>query len=307
MLIIGSQAAIFHKLIDRKANDTDIIGTFDELQRLIRAVKVDQGISVSQPLDADHWHIRTKSGWNIEFEIAWPGSCAERLLIIEEAEEYKEAFASPEALLTLKLSHRFKKNSPHFLKTMQDIRAFRDKGVVIVYEEYEAWLKWREEETYTYKHPNLNVKKEDFFNGDDVPYKYDHDSIHETVATLVVPGGRYAPAYTFYMKDGSEVMTDKEKFFELPEYIRLLGVYEESAVLALERSLIPFNFEPDPNKMFLYALEKVCTSITSGWFREWAWENHQGVVALHDAIGHDWLVRSFKENQNLLRPFKQKV
>ncbi|MGC7970057.1 DUF7275 domain-containing protein, partial [Salmonella enterica] len=65
------------------------------------------------------------------------------------------------------------------------------------------------------------------------------------------------PAYTFYMKDGSEVMTSKEKFDSLPEELKLAGVYEETCVLALERHQIPNNFNPDPTGSFMYALEKV--------------------------------------------------
>jgi hypothetical protein len=33
---------------------------------------------------------------------------------------------------------------------------------------------------------------------------------------------------------------------------------------------------------FLKALEKVCTSITSGWWREFAWENYEAALAMHD-------------------------
>ena len=70
MLIIGSQAMIFHKLTDRKARDTDVITTYSELQSLIRAIKEDKGILISRPLSENKWHIRDKSGWNYEVEIA---------------------------------------------------------------------------------------------------------------------------------------------------------------------------------------------------------------------------------------------
>lgn len=95
-------------------------------------------------------------------------------------------------------------------------------------------------------------------------------------------------------------MTDKAKFFSLPREIQLLGVLEESYVLALERSIIPHN--SDRRRAFAMAISKVCTSITSGWFREFAWENYDDVVALYDdnfvdkfraalAAGH---IKSFK-------------
>ena len=176
---------------------------------------------------------------------------------------------------TLKMSHRYLKNSPHFLKTMHDIHILRSYQCEIP-DVLKEWFKERERETYFYKHPKLNQKKDDFFNPDDgVIYKYDHDSIHQAVALFD------RPAYTYYKDDQAEVWCSSEKFFNLQEEIRLAGVYEESAVLALERCLIPFDFNPSPTQAFKKALEKVCTSITSGWFRKYAWENYYKVYEMH--------------------------
>lgn len=303
MLIIGSNAMVFHKLTDRDPRDSDVIGTFAELQSLIAAIKADKGIVLSRPLGGrgDKWHIRDKSGWNYEFEIAWEGSSAARLLEIEGAAEGYESFASKSALLALKMSHRYLKDSPHFLKTMRDIQVMRQKGVQLT-DDLLQWLPHREKETYVYAHPKLDVSKGEFFSGDGVRYVYDHDSIHETVA--MIGGYVPTPAYKFYMKDGAQVMTDKEKFFAVPEDIRLFGVYEESCVLALERSQIPYNFEPSPRYSFELALMKVCTSITSGWFREYAWENYDRVLDLFNQLGENDYIERFKRNQHLLKPFK---
>lgn len=296
MLIIGSQAMIFHKLTDRKARDTDVIATYSELQSLIRAIKEDKGLLISRPLSENKWHIRDKSGWNYEVEIAWKGSSGDVLLQLEGVVEGTEAMASKEALLALKMSHRYLRNSPHFLKTMRDIQAMRAQGVVMTAELENLWLPQREAETYVYNHPKLNVDKQTFFD-DSVGYVYDHDSLHETVALLE------KPAYTFYMQDGAQVMTDREKFFSVGEQIRLYGVYEESCVLALERSQIPFNFEPDARHSFEMALMKVCTSITSGWFREFAYNSYDKVLDLYNQLGENDYIERFKKNAHLLKPF----
>ncbi len=71
---------------------------------------------------------------------------------------------------------------------------------------------------------------------------------------------------------------------------RLYGVLEEAYVLALERSQIPFAGKVTPRQSFDIAIEKVCTSITSGWFREFAWENYDKVVELY----RDDYVEKFK-------------
>ena len=44
-------------------------------------------------------------------------------------------------------------------------------------------------------------------------------------------------------------------------------------MLACERSLIPHPGKMTPKQAWTFALSKVCSSITSGWFREFAYEN----------------------------------
>lgn len=307
MLIIGSHAAIFNKIHNgEEPRDTDVIGTFSELQSLIKELKKDAlrethaagvGLQICAPIDASHWHIRDHNGWNYEFEIAWPGSSGELLLKLEGNEEGREGFASKEACLALKLSHRFKKDSPHFLKTMRDVQAYKAAGIVLTPELENLWLPQREAETYTYNHPKLDVSKGEFFSGDGVRYVYDHDTIHEAVSLF------HEPAYKNYMQDGAQVMTDADKFFSCSTDIRLFGVYEEACVLALERSQIPFDFKPDPRYSFELALMKVCTSITSGWFRWYAWENYDKIIELYEELGEGDYVERFKRNKHLLRPF----
>jgi hypothetical protein len=135
------------------------------------------------------------------------------------------------------------------------------------------WYKERCTETYSYAHPKLNVSKADFFT-DNVKYVYDHDSVHEVVKV----GDR--PAYT-YFKVG-EVECSKDLFRFCRDDIQLASVLEESYVLALERHQIPNDFRPDPVVSFMMALQKVCTSITSGWWRSFAWEHYWDAVKQYD-------------------------
>jgi hypothetical protein len=81
---------------------------------------------------------------------------------------------------------------------------------------------------------------------------------------------------------GEEVKASKQKFNSGPEKMRLNGVLEEAYVLALERSIIPHPGALTPKQAFDKALMKVCTSITSGWFREYAWENYYEVQKLYN-------------------------
>ena len=90
------------------------------------------------------------------------------------------------------------------------------------------------------------------------------------------------PAYEYFKEDKSEVFCDKDLFFRLDEQTQLYAILEESYVLALERSQIPFKDKVDPKKSFDISLMKICTSITSGWFREFAWENYHKIQSLYD-------------------------
>lgn len=312
MLLIGSMALRNKGFnIGRSAGDVDYICTFDQFQRWAR----DNHCIVKRcvPLSDTKFHVLSHSGMNYEFEIAWEGTAARQLLDIYEG----HGEASVDWCYALKMSHRYLKDSVHFLKTMSDIHFLRtvisDEAQLIIESD---WFKQREAETYVYKHPKLDVSKEQFFTGDGVNYIYDHDSIHLTVAITQEwdqPENQDnydhhpVPAYTFYMKDGSEVMTSKEKFMSVHESIRLYGVYEESCVLALERSQIPHGLGkeggPTARWSFEMALMKVCTSITSGWFREWAWENYSKVLDLYNELGENDYIERFNKNQEFLNPY----
>ena len=175
----------------------------------------------------------------------------------------------------------------NFKKTLNYITLFRNIGAFVP-ERYKDALAKREKDTYTYSHPKLNVSKKDFFT-DTIKYVYDHDTIHLAVKHLEYP------AYEYYKEDKAEVNCSRDLFFSLDENTRLLGVLEESYVLALERSQIPNNFNIEPKKSFDIALSKVCTSITSGWFREYAYDNYDKVQSMYN----DSYVSKFKDGLEL--------
>lgn len=308
MILVGSRALeilVRHMGKDfyRPCVDLDYLCTEAEWKAQVKLFAGDELVELVER-NGNKGHIKMVSGAHIEYDIAQPGDSTDQL--IQYCEDLGndlittypgDRIAPLEVLYLLKMSHRYKKNSPHFFKTMNDIHYMRSLGAEIP-AELEDVFKLREKETYDYSHPNLDVKSKDFFKGDEVPYVYDHDTIHEAVAVLGVP------AYKSYMKDDSEVMTSKEKFFAQENHIRLLGVYEESCVLALERSQIPFNFEVPARQSFVMALSKVCTSITSGWFREYAWENFGVVMKFYDSMGETDYIERFKANQDLVKPFE---
>jgi hypothetical protein len=316
MLIIGSHALIAHGVrLGRIPSDVDAIATMDEINDFrdrLREKNISFHVDDSR-LKKIIIHLHVRGAKPIEFEISdpienptgWELKRTDRARFTEFRDKLLNdlfgvvRFADPNVVLTLKLSHRYLKNNPHFRKTMDDILALRGLGYSVP-PELQDWFKRREKATYYYKHPSLERNKKQFFSGDGVEYKYEHDDIHAALATLPDPDWPFcmdedmqktSPAYKYFQADGAEVKTDKKKFFDLPTHVKLLSVLEESYVLALERSQIPCNFEIAPRTSFLIALEKVCTSITSGWWREYAWEHYYQVLAMYN---DDYVARFIK-------------
>jgi hypothetical protein len=290
----------------RKSKDTDIICTYDDFEQFHIS---NEFVHVEPMQKGKKIHAIDRARRHWEFELAWEETTSEALISLVKGDP--DVFvgeiptpnggraglpvASLDILYMLKMSHRYLKDSPHFKKTMDDIKFMRTLGAKIP-DRYREWFKKREDETYWYRHPNLNQKKSDFFNPNEgVKYVYDHDSIHQAVAFPL------APAYTLYMKDNEPVLCDKEKFFSLPHEVRLRGVIEEAYVLALERSQIPHGDKVPPAWSFETALRKVASSITSGWFREYAWENFDEAMATYDKNYVDRLKRGLENG--IVKPY----
>jgi hypothetical protein len=264
--------------------DYDLIGDYDTCINFIRGYGRPNMLTYPAP----NKMMARIGDMRIEAEISWGDdkhTTSELVQLIYEdpltLRLWSGIYASVDVLYLLKMSHRYLKDSPHFLKTMEDIHFMRKLGAKIR-PEHEEFYKKRIKETYWYEHPNLDRSKEEFFSDDGVPYVYYHDDIHKAVALFD------QPAYEYYRIPGKEVLCSKELFFKQPEDIRLAGVIEETYVLALERSQIPSGFTEDPDVSFSIALEKVCTSITSGWFREYAWENYYKIKDLYTPDYVQW-------------------
>lgn len=312
MLVIGSAALAVAGLTDKVPNDLDVIIWKEEMEDVIKTFAptevnvLDDRRVVLHGCRHSLSPLLTTVHPIVELEIAWPGSSAEKILLAHKMDDYWGfwVFMKPVDCYWLKMSHRYKKNTPHFEKTRNDVlnlRKFNEGPGLLL---RPSWYDLREEETYSYKHPNLQAgqTKDKFFSGDGVKYYYDHDWIHTVVARMY---GSEVPAYTLYLKSGESVACDRKLFESLPRSERIRGVCEEATVLALERSIIPSRMDeewiakgisPVPDTIWKYALQKVCTSITSGWFREFAWEHYDECLA---AQNKDYVNIFWKEVDNV--------
>lgn len=274
LILIGSRALALEApgLLDREPKDWDLIGNGYEawLEKHLPDATVED-LPKGKKVARDGASI-------VEFELtedSSPGREFEQFAIENGRLTAFGVVPCLDLLFALKQSHRHLKNSPHFWKNWRDWHRMRAAGAK-VREEHKSWLKAREKETYGYKHPSLMQSKKDFFADDNIQYQYDHDSIHRAVAL----GAR--PAYTFFQKDGAEVACDRTKFEACPMEVRINSVLEESAVLAIERSLVPHPGVLTARQAWLLAYSKVCTSIASGWWRQFAYEAGPQILKRYD-------------------------
>lgn len=302
LVLLGSEAINYHHFF-RNPKDLDVLGSYDEIRSFgennNNSEKFGKLKSIYPIANGKKMALRFEK-INVEAEITWENSHSEDLYnLIKNDKKTKEVdgmlIPSMNILYLLKMSHRYLKNSPHFLKTMDDIIKMRELGAIIEPEHMEFFKK-REKATYNYGHPKLNKDKESFFT-DDVDYRYDHDTIHLSMKHLD------KPAYMYFKPEDEEVWCSKEMWDKCDEKIKLNAVLEETQVLALERSQVLFS-NVEPKRSFDMALSKVCTSITSGWFREYAWENYYKVQKMYE---NDYVERFWKDVENgLVQPLKGK-
>jgi hypothetical protein len=68
-------------------------------------------------------------------------------------------------------------------------------------------------------------------------------------------------------------MVSKILFAKAPYDLQIKCVKEEAMVIALERFLLP-GLSSDPFMAYKFALVRICTTLTKGWFREFAIDNY---------------------------------
>jgi hypothetical protein len=201
--------------------------------------------------------------------------------------------ATPDELYTIKVSHAFwelKNNS--WNKHMMDVMFLQSKGAKLIPELYAILYKiW--EDTHGKKKVNLEADPDEFFNDKIVKRIYDHDSIHESVAYYD------RPLFERILRDNSDVAVDKSKWEALDHEDKLKMVREEIYATALERKLVPTDYQYSAGRAYNWTLRKTITSLTKGWFALFVVENFKDLTK----ADVDYVQRH-KDNSHMLRPYK---
>lgn len=167
--------------------------------------------------------------------------------------------AKPAELYTMKVSHAFWEIENTWDKHMNDVLFFQNKGVPFIRELYDILVPiWKD--LHGRKITNLRQGAGTFFK-DAVERIYDHDSIHASVAYYD------RPMYESILLPGEEVMVDNDKFWAMDWEEQIKLVREEVYATALERIMIPNNYDYSPMAAYAWALRRTITSLFKG---EWA-------------------------------------
>jgi hypothetical protein len=143
--------------------------------------------------------------------------------------------------------------------------------------------------------PKLTKSNDDFFT-DRVVKKYDHDWLHEIVAV------GENPIYTQLKYEGKEDIAwcEKDLWDKLDQKTKLTCVWEETCVITLERFLIPEGIGFSPRLTYYSALKKVCTTLSSGWFRDFAIQNFHELMQMQsdsETISHIHKIEQAESNK----------
>lgn len=130
-------------------------------------------------------------------------------------------------------------------------------------------------QAYPQANPNLMQSVEDFFD-DAVSKEYDHDYLHELIAY------NDEPLYKKMQKCSSLVACDANLWYTFTHEQKLQCVAEEAYVIAIERFLVKNNWDYPAKLAYFKAVNKVCTTLCSGWFRSFAIDNYSEVLELFD-------------------------
>lgn len=284
-------------------SDYDLIVSINEFNDLLESFGND--VLEIKPFGNDGFYIKTLKG---NYDIHIVNKENSNKMLYDNKDNFISKFIcidlygnkfevlSLETLFEIKKSHRMILKG--FNKTMNDyyriLNLLNNKEV-----EETEFYKLRLKETLIRakkqtNHINLKQSKDDFFKTKNVEYIYDHDSIHESVKLT------QEPMYKKILVSNEEVMCSEELWNKLSDLEKKYCVLEECYTISIERFLSK-NKLSDPYKAFLIALEKVCTTLTKGWFREYAYSNYKEIINMYNESF--WNKFQNDLNIGLIKPF----
>jgi hypothetical protein len=198
-------------------------------------------------------------------------------------------YATLDELYTIKCSHAgWELRNGSWDKHMSDIVLLKNAGAKIQDDQFKRLYKiWQD--VHGSKQLKLAKGKDDFFT-DAVIRKYDHDSLHASVAY------GYEPMYIQTLKPGSDVDVDMAYIKAMPFEDQVKLYREEVYATALERYCVPTDYKVSARKAYANALRKTITSLTKGWSSRFLIENYE----LFRTPDFDYVKRHLENSDKLI-------
>jgi hypothetical protein len=299
MLIIGSKSLKYHfPQIKREVKDIDIIGYTDDLNMLCEMLsptevkKGEYSIILKNITNKTHFF----DSDNVELILA-DGSESLKMYLKYNRDHI---YASKEVLFSLKKSHihypiKFKKHIGDFNLLFNYFQGIDMLSHITVIHEKETEIRLGKLKT-----PSLNKSVDQFFgqSKDYVTSYFVHDDIHKVMSHYD------KPLYERMQIDDKLAKCDKKVWLGFTYEDKCKCVLEEAYVIALERKILPMLFGGKrgytSKEAFDWALMRICTTLCSGWFREFATVNY---FKIKDRMDNNYVEKFLTayENGNITR------
>lgn len=320
MIIIGSRALSSYFEIEKfeqrlKKSDFDVIMSYEDFFNWCNQFKDD--IVEMFPKSHNKYNVKImKNGKKIQYEIELGFENTSSLYLLDNIEEVtdntlidnfgiKWHCLSLPYLMLMKKSHLY--FPVHFFKNINDYHFIKEHiGEVNENDIMKTFFNLRKKEAVEkfknrYSTPKLNMSNEDFFkiSGKSKGRVFIHDDLHKIVQHFD------KPIYEMlkHKNKSNLAWCEKDLFFNLPFEYQIKCVQEEAYVIALERYIIPKIGEYE-NLFWCYerALMRICTTLCSGFFRDFAFENYPKILKSYSKDFYDKFIFAYKNN--IIKPMK---
>lgn len=217
--------------------------------------------------------------------------------------------ATAPTLMAIKKSHLYYRHN--WYKHIEDYHYLKGKDTKLdstLLKALELRQKERSIRETTQRTVNLNASNDEFFRKSDkaVRRKFVHDDLHLAIAFYD------RPIFESIKTNPTKALVDESLFNNLDHLDKCRLVVEEACVIGLERIIIPqwYNshllslagintnesYKSLDAHAYKYAIMRICTDLTKGWFREFAVENYNIILKMRPDYVGLWL-KAFKDGK----------
>ncbi len=286
MLVVGSKALNYHfPDLKREVKDIDIIGTKDDIKYLINtlnpeSIRDTENITTLFNIQNPNEFFNTR---NVEILNADNSEALSEYIKLNDYKlENGVKYASPYILLSLKKSHihfpiKFEKHIQDYNFLLNILKEDKLQRITKIN------FKETEKRVGELKTPSLKKSTMNFFGQSEgyVKYFYIHDDIHQVMSHYD------RPIYEDMQVDSSSAWCEKDMWNKFSFEKKAKCVLEEAYVIALERKIIPMlngcGELISSKKAFDWSIMRICTTLCSGWFRQFATDNYVEIVKYYNS------------------------